>query len=284
MREEHGSAGDVAVFLHIPKTAGTSIRRLLELNFAPSDRIELYSTTPGFTAGDLFRKQFELRAEPPKLVVGHFSVPLIRTFPWHVKVATFFRDPLQLCFSRRQHWLRSKDERHKQQLSRFRDINHYLETCQANVMASRLGIAPKLALRRPYDALERALRTITTELAFIGLAEQFEQHTQQLAELWRLKNYRVFRENVAPRSEPAADQYHGASPAAIRTFEERNWVDYQLYSWVKSTNNAKKALWQKYVHCRCLLRGAFRRPRVSLPRQAARTQHLYKTRSVMGLK
>ncbi|MBX3414071.1 MAG: sulfotransferase family 2 domain-containing protein [Pirellulales bacterium] len=243
----------VAVFLHIPKTAGTSIRRLLELNFSTNERLELYATRPGFTAGDLFRKQFALRAEPPKLVVGHISMPLIRSIPWRVKVATFLRDPLQLCLSRWRHWLRSKNPVHHQQLNSFHDINHYLETCQTNVMASRLGVATKLSSRRPFVALHRALRTIDQEIAFIGLAERFEQDSQHLAEVLGLTNYQYFQVNVAPASEQAEEPFHGASPAAVRIFQERNWVDYQLYDWVGSAEGIKKSVWHQYVRCRSML-------------------------------
>lgn len=256
---------EVVVFLHIPKTAGTSVRRLLELNFDPSDRVEVYQNER-FTAEEILKQKLEQRDRQPKLIVGHISVHLIRKLPWPVRTVTFLRDPLQLCFSRMRHWQRSGQAKHLQELSRFRDINHHLEMCATNVMARRLGVSEKLARHKPYVALELALTTIEEEFAFVGLAERFEQDTQRLAEVLKLTDYQVFNENVAPPAySDAGDQYHGASPAAIRTFQERNWVDYQLYNWVKSTDSAKKALWQNYVHCRSLLQGGFRRSRVSLP-------------------
>lgn len=100
------------IYLHIPKTAGTSFRKSAEQYFGPqlvlNDYGEQSSETSDDIRGALYDKQdMELlteKASTRKFLTGHFSLAKYREVFPDSPVVTFFRDPVERIISEYIHF------------------------------------------------------------------------------------------------------------------------------------------------------------------------------------
>src|SRR5438552_2491662 len=83
------------IFLHIPRTAGTTFVRILERQYGAGAVLDLYDSTVGdrvaaLTSGDM---------EHLRVVAGHFSFGAHRHLPGSCRYVTFLRDPVERVVS-----------------------------------------------------------------------------------------------------------------------------------------------------------------------------------------
>ena len=81
-------------FLHIPKTAGTSLRELLSCRFAPADILALSGATRARQRAQQLADVAQYR-----FVHGHVPYALVDRFPRRPFVVTLLRDPLDRAVS-----------------------------------------------------------------------------------------------------------------------------------------------------------------------------------------
>ena len=99
------------VFIHIPKTAGTSLRRAMGHAYAPSERLYLYDA-PHLEGAMLRREFLELPAERRaglRFVMGHFVYGVHRSIPHNSRYVTILRDPVERVVSHYYHYLQVVD-------------------------------------------------------------------------------------------------------------------------------------------------------------------------------
>jgi hypothetical protein len=91
--------GDLLMFMHIPKTAGTSLREAVEANFRPSQLLYLYPQPPGLPGYDIESLPVEQLAGY-QAVLGHFRFGIHTRLPHsRARYATTVRDPLRRAIS-----------------------------------------------------------------------------------------------------------------------------------------------------------------------------------------
>lgn len=84
--------------IHIPKTAGTSLRLALERALSPSEVVVCEGEKDFFYIG-------EGGYPSSAMLIGHLSLPFARMIG-ATRVVTVLRDPIERCISQVQHWLR----------------------------------------------------------------------------------------------------------------------------------------------------------------------------------
>lgn len=243
LREE-----DTLYFLHIPKTAGTTVAHLLESHFSRAQ------ICPVHLLKELARQPRE-EFSHYRLFWGHFGYRLAEFVPREMIHVTFLRHPVEQVISfyqfiRRnpQHYLHHKVNRECPSVDHFvRDPSivphirnpqafhffwdsclldrvpsgiaaediHYMEEIDARLQAMPEGERRKAAL----DRLNR--------FAFVGLTEQLEESLRLLAFTFRWKDFDAIpRLNTAPQQLATAE----LSAEALTTIRELTRLDAELYA------------------------------------------------------
>ncbi|WP_296696973.1 sulfotransferase family 2 domain-containing protein [Thiocapsa sp. UBA6158] len=89
---------DTLLFIHIPKTAGTSVRVLLQDWLEPEELVLLYGESPGILESE-FRAWSDEEKVKVRLGYGHFHYGLHEALPQHSKYVTLMREPVDRVLS-----------------------------------------------------------------------------------------------------------------------------------------------------------------------------------------
>lgn len=214
-------------FLHIPKTAGTTLNKILDDNFAPDTVFDLYTDDQRLKLRDTTYEQLARYA----LVRGHIFITNFADIldgPIPFNVFTFLRDPVKRVISE-YHFLKSWPKSH---LYRYLNENNvslseYI-TSQApelrmrghNAMVNSLsGIGLSLD-----EGLEQAWHHLKDRFLFFGILERFDESVLQLNKYLGLNRCFYERQNV--RNNRA--QY-AVTPAETALIQEHNQADIILY-------------------------------------------------------
>ena len=180
------------LFMHVPKTAGTTFRKILTKHFRQEDiyptELHLFTTKNKYlrqpilieNRKDLLRK---------KLICGHYNVRLLPHLSPNVKTMIFLRDPMERIQSHIKHLI-NKDPEFGQG-----DPNQVIEErleILCNLQARILGFTKN---RPNLDLVLQNLEAIN----FVGIQEKFATSIEKLNEkfAWQLA-YQGERLNPSP--------------------------------------------------------------------------------------
>jgi hypothetical protein len=102
------SRGPTLLFMHIPKTAGTTFRKTMVRNYKRSEVAYLYPDPPGFPVRDLRDLPLAQRAQF-RLVAGHFQYGIHNDIPNDYWYFTIVRNPVARVWSHYQFLIEAKD-------------------------------------------------------------------------------------------------------------------------------------------------------------------------------
>lgn len=229
-------------FLHIPKTAGTSLRSVLEDQFypdevcPPTEAVEQYGGNyPPLPW--LLRIPAE-RFARYRLVRGHYFHDLGDRFAAPPAVVTMLRRPLDRSLSFLRHSLRApayRDRTIDELVADRHFTRKFLWDFQTKILGHRVDLADPAAV--PGDAnvpmqpgpkmLERAKAALDAA-AFVGLAEEFERSMELLEARfgWPVARARPGL-NRSPSRRAARETPSGETLARLR---EMTQVDEALYA------------------------------------------------------
>jgi hypothetical protein len=224
--EQRNSARDdyCLVFLHIPKTAGTTLASALQWNYPPYRTLHI----------DLLGRPLEeLEAVPVEersrlsLLHGHFAYGIHRYVPRPCRYVTVLREPIPRVISAYKHVLRRpQHELHGQVVGDGISLEEFIETFWVDKRISRQ--TRQLCNRHdgPLDrgALEEAKRNLEGFL-LVGLTERFEETFALLRRAVRLRLPFYVTRNVG--------QTMHASKHAVELIREREQLDLELYDFAR---------------------------------------------------
>ena len=225
------------VFVHIPKTAGTTLHKVISHQYRRKDILIRHdsdgpaSETLASHGGDL-----------PKVVMGHFSVGLHRHVPG-VRYITCLREPVSRLISHYHyassfpgHYLHEAIHRDGLDLAAY--VSSGLAGELSNGMTRMLaGLADVEQPEIGQAELEQAKEHIERYFDAVLLNESFDEGLLMLAERLRWTTPYYFRRRVGryPASAGKPD------PATRKAIEERNEVDLELYRWARERFHATTA-------------------------------------------
>jgi len=219
------------LFMHIPKTAGTSIREAIVTNYKESEIAYLYPDPPGFLVNDLRLLPLDQRSHF-RLVAGHFQYGVHDFLPQKSTYITFVRHPFARVVS---HYL-SLLQTHSSLLSEgdsLLSLEAALEQNRTvnldNVLVrffsgvDEKDLPPGMVDQTVYDV---AIHHLKTNFAFVGHQECTDRSYAAMSDLfgWTRKcDLGSANRNPNPVSAIEQEKYRKA-------VEHYNRWDYLLYA------------------------------------------------------
>jgi len=222
------------VFLHVPKTGGTTLRTLLDAEYA-GGVLRMYYRKHGHTLQDVvadLRKMEAPQWDRYRLVMGHFGWGLHYEVPRPVRYFTLARNPIDLLMSQYLHSRRVADAVHHDVA-----IAHSLTECLRRELVPR-WINPlvwhlsdarwqlEMGVRADEPCNEQTLEEATRnvdEFAVIGLTERFDESVAAMRVLLGWGRHPYTTSNVGERPAWRREQ------DARREVSSRLELDIELY-------------------------------------------------------
>ncbi len=232
------------VFIHIPKTAGTSLRRAIESSFS-SDRIAPYENLYDLNRAkhhdyDLFR--------------GHFGFKDTRFVPGEKQYISVLRDPVDRVISLYNFWKkeamhytgsRNKDPNYEGvKLAQKVSLGEFLNTKNTQILNEISNSQYRYLLkgiREDYrfgDIIDisKAAKVVNDKYLWIGFVDTIAQDYEILQKKLGLKDMHI------PYVNRTRDKSSRVSNRDISKIHSMNQVDYLLYHELKKLNRIQTDL------------------------------------------
>ncbi len=221
----NGNSPEAVIFLHLPKTAGTTVNRLIEWEYPLK---EMYSVDPV-----LFQwSAAHLRALPPerlrkiRMFKGHMVFGLHEVLPQRATYITVLRDPIDRVISAfyfmrsyKLHPLYWKMRRETWSLEDF------VRNAQRDNVQSKIVAGAKFEAPCTREIVETAKNNLRRHFSVVGLSARLEESLalMKLRFGWKLSSYSSF--NVT-RSRP---KKRDLPQATLDLIHQKNAFDIELY-------------------------------------------------------
>lgn len=221
-------------FIHIPKTAGTSMRLLLERFFDEKERVYLYGGEPPGITLEAFRDLPETVKKRIRLVYGHFRFGVHEWLPQKARYITMLRDPVDRVVSLYYFYKRYPGSRHHQlivenaySLEDFVFCGRFFQT--DNEMVRQLSGIGRLRRVRfgecTDDLLDMAWRNIEDHFEWVFSMEEMQRSLEKLGEILGREVEDIGKENVNTTRQSLA----AIDPGLLERIDAFNRLDRALY-------------------------------------------------------
>jgi len=225
----------LVIFVHIPKTAGTSLRVVIERNFDKKDIFTVDGRDPQKSV-KLFNNLKSTDKASFSLVQGHVEFGAIKDLPHkQIKYITFVRDPVERVLSYYSYILSDAYRRPQAAMAESISLKDYLlskSDWQINNHQTRMiaGNVPPVYGACNEEVLERAKNNIINHFHFVGIAERFDESILSMSKSlgWKIPFYKKLNITSKRITQDTLDE---EEKYLIRN---DNRFDLELYEFIKS--------------------------------------------------
>ena len=223
------------IFLHIPKTAGTTLNRIIEWQYNP---LSIFTMDPYRIRATPERlKQLpEARRRRLRMVRGHFYYGIHEFLPQGATYITMLREPVARFLSayyflqrRPLHPMHRKVTSEKIGVEDFIRLTPQRQNLQCSLIA---GVKSQGKVEA--GILEIAKENLAKSFSVVGISERFEESLMLIAKTfdWQIPFY---ENRKVTKSRPPVE------PGAIEMIKEHNRLDVELYEYGKGLFEASLA-------------------------------------------
>ena len=211
-------------FIHVPKTAGTTMLRIIEDRYPPGSVESLYLAPPEEAAARIARMGPQTR-----IVAGHVDYGYSRNFPGPFRAFAMLREPVDRAISL-FYFVKSEPSHPSHQEVVDGAITIEAMSREQGGMQARFiaGYSPTEPVA-PDVLLAKAKENLAQKLAVFGLTERFDETLLLLTQAlgWKMRGYA--RKNVTKKrpSKEATD------PARLAVIRGHSAVDIALYEFAR---------------------------------------------------
>ena len=230
------------IFLHIPKTAGTSLRSIFFDQYRYLAPQEIYVVK---SLDDLnhFWSLDEQKANDIKLVLGHCRYGVHYKFSRDFKYVTFVRSPIERSLSS-YHFARwdTNNPFRTRILNENLSAVEYLCSGQfpweENNQTKLIAGIENLSEKCTEEIYQKAIKNITESFSFIGFVEEFENDLESLAKKLSWSNQYNRQLNVTPDQAKSVP----LTMNEIKCIQQANQYDQKLFNYLKMLKNSQNSL------------------------------------------
>ena len=227
-RDRSPAAGrEALIFLHIPKTAGTTLNRIIESQYSPFAIFTMDPHRIRATAAR-FKRLPEARRRRLQVVRGHLFYGIHEFLPQGATYITMLREPVARLLSAYYFVLRRPLNPLHRKLKRER---LRIEDCvrlfpDRNNTQCRFIAGIKDTAIRDERLLAIAKENLTKSVSVVGISERFEESLMLMAATfaWQIRCYDNRR---VAKTRPQID------PGAVEMIRDHNRLDLELYEFGK---------------------------------------------------
>lgn len=223
-------------FVHIPKTAGTTLHKIISHHYA---RVFIHHDTSGPADPALADR---IREKQAQVVMGHFSVGIHSLIP-EIRYVTCLREPVSRMVSHYHHALNDPAHYlHQDVVSGNLDLAGYVSSGLSGELSNGMtrmiaGVANFHHAVVNEDTLALAKSNIETLFDGVILSEHFDEGLLILADSlhWKTPYYlrrKVGHYGIRPRKPDERTR---------RLIEQQNRFDCELHAWAKQRFEAQSA-------------------------------------------
>jgi hypothetical protein len=224
----------IAIFIHIPKTAGTTLHGLIWRHYPPET---VYTVDwVAHSLNDLATLDAGRKSQI-RIVTGHIDFGVHDLLPGSYTYFTILREPIDLVISYYYYICRAFDHPHHRlatqpgmTLEKFMDskIDSSLYNIQTRMLAGKHAVLPPGECSS--ELLDTAKRNLRDHFSVVGLTEEFDQTLLLLRREFHWRNLLYAKMNVTHR-RPVRDDLSPSVRAAITAANE---FDFELYDYARS--------------------------------------------------
>lgn len=222
-----GLDGEALIFLHIPKTAGTTLNRIIEWQYSP---LSIFTMDPYRIRAtpERLRKLSEQRRRRLRVVRGHLYYGIHDALPQGATYMTMLRDPVARFFSsyyfiqrRPLHPMHRKVTTERIGVEDFIRLTPHRQNLQCSLIA---GI--KNDGKCDERTLDKAKENLLNAFGAVGISERFEESLVLFSEIfgWEIPFY---ENRKVSKTRPQIQA------GAVELIREHNRLDLGLYEFGK---------------------------------------------------
>ena len=221
-----------AIFLHIHKTAGTTLHAILQRQYAQEDVYAI--DTEGKSLEHLTSLSQSQRAKI-RLLKGHMDFGLHEFLPQPATYFTFLREPIERAISYYYFIQRTPQHPHFQaanELNLYEFVDQKVDRLMANGQTRQLaGGYPDYDFDEQAEAvLNKAKQHLQERFVVVGITERFDESLLLLQRHFGWRNIWYQRQNVGDNRPKRAS----IDPKTLTILERQNQIDKELYHYGRS--------------------------------------------------
>ncbi|MEK4277818.1 MULTISPECIES: sulfotransferase family 2 domain-containing protein [unclassified Cytobacillus] len=215
------------IFIHIPKTAGTSMRKIIEKQYTIRQIRSFYA---GYEdAYNKLKGTPNSRLSSVKWVQGHFQFGLHEVLPQPAQYIAMLRHPVDRVISF-YYFLRESPRHPLNKKAMSLTLKEFIMCEDSDIQSQIYNLQTKMISGDGTPSLEKAKKNIEQHFLMVGITERFNE---SMAVMRKKLGWNVpynYKHNVTKR-RPKMEQV----PAEIRKLiEQKNEIDFQLYEYGKA--------------------------------------------------
>jgi len=238
--EDAHQSNRITVFLHIPKTAGTTLRTILSLQFWPNHVQTMYSQGKHRERADRLVRLANDQPNRVRVITGHIGYGIHSLLPRRVDYITVVRDPVARVISMYEHIRRSAQHPYYKDVQTMTLVDYVESEIDESASNSQTRFLSSVKLTHELagiddmggsgmmsneEMLAEAKRNVSDNILVTGLTERFDESLLLLREHLGWKRLYYAQMNRRRRATNVAPPTVLEREAVLR----RNELDSRLY-------------------------------------------------------